>query len=58
MGQRIIGLEIVARTATTLTVDIPANTAVAVPGHHMLFLLAANGVPSAAQFLRLLRPGP
>jgi Galactose oxidase-like, Early set domain/Glyoxal oxidase N-terminus/Kelch motif len=57
MGQRIIGLEILARTATTLTVDVPANTAVAVPGHHMLFLLAANGVPSVAQFVRLLRPG-
>jgi galactose oxidase len=38
---------------TTLTVTAPAGPAVCPPGHYMLFVLSAAGVPSMAKILRI-----
>ena len=42
-----------ARSAGGLTVTAPASAAIAPPGHYMLFLLDADGIPSVAQILRI-----
>lgn len=52
MEQRLVGMEIVARAAGTITVASPPSPNLAPPGWYMLFLLRA-GVPSVGQFLRL-----
>jgi hypothetical protein len=52
-GQRYIRLRILGRTGTSVTVRMPANGHVAPPGHYMLFLLNAAGVPSRAAWVRL-----
>jgi len=41
------------RTAGGLTVKTPAGANLAPPGHYLLFLLNANGVPSKARIVRL-----
>jgi galactose oxidase len=38
---------------TTLTVTAPAGPAVCPPGHYMLFVLSAAGVPSTAKIIRI-----
>jgi len=53
MEQRLVGLQIVARSGSTLTLEAPPDAAVAVPGYWMLFLLNAAGAPSHAHFLKL-----
>ena len=50
--QRMVGLDIGARTANSLTLKAPPDGFVAPPGYYMLFLLS-NGVPSMARFVRL-----
>jgi hypothetical protein len=52
-GQRYVRLPIAARDPDTLTVDAPADANVAPPGHYMLFILNANGVPSTAAWVQL-----
>jgi galactose oxidase-like protein/Kelch motif protein len=42
-----------ARSAGGLTVTAPANAAIAPPGHYMLFLLDADGIPSVARIIRI-----
>ena len=45
--QRLIWLDIAAKTASTVTVNIPFNDAVAPPGDHMVFVLRRNSRPGA-----------
>jgi galactose oxidase len=42
-----------ARSAGGLTVTAPASAAIAPPGHYMLFLLDADGIPSVARIIRM-----
>lgn len=51
-GQRFSRLRFVP-TETGLTVTAPANGKVAPPGHYMLFLLNAQGVPSVSRIVRI-----
>jgi hypothetical protein len=43
----------VTRTATGLSAVAPPNANVAPPGHYMLFVLNADGVPSVARWVRV-----
>jgi galactose oxidase len=42
-----------ARSAGGLRITAPASGAGAPPGHYMLFLLDADGIPSIARIVRL-----
>ncbi len=50
-SQRLVDLPITSRTATTLTVDVPANPNLLPPGVHMLFVVDEEGVPSVARWI-------
>jgi hypothetical protein len=52
MNQRMNYLTFTAN-GSTLTVTAPANANLAPPGHYMLFILDANGVPSIAKIIRI-----
>jgi len=52
-GQRYVKLAIAGRTATQVSVRAPADGHLAPPGHYMLFVVKASGVPSDAAFLQL-----
>ncbi len=39
--------------ASSVLVSAPASAGVAPPGHYMLFLIDANGVPSIARIIRI-----
>jgi hypothetical protein len=51
-SQRFVPLPF-ARSAGGLRIAAPASGAVAPPGHYMLFLLDADGIPSIARIVRL-----
>ncbi|MBI3029959.1 MAG: DUF1929 domain-containing protein [Candidatus Rokubacteria bacterium] len=54
--QRLVELEIVARTGDTLTLKAPPNSTVAPPGAYMLFInkgTVDGAVPSVAQFINI-----
>ncbi len=56
MNQRRIPVPFTAAhtgTATTLTATLPAEPGVCLPGHYMLFVLNAAGVPSVATIVRI-----
>ena len=53
MEQRAIGLNIMARSGDTLTLEAPAIATVAPPGYYMLFLLNSQGVPCVARFVHI-----
>jgi galactose oxidase len=54
MGQRFMSLAFGAdTTAGVLTVTAPGRAALAPPGHYMLFLLDAKGVPSIARIVQI-----
>jgi hypothetical protein len=53
MEQRYVGLRIVSRSSTRLTLEAPPDGNVAPPGWYMLFLISEAGVPSVARFVRL-----
>jgi hypothetical protein len=55
MEQRLVGLSFTAGPGA-LTVTAPKNGNLAPPGYYLLFILNAQGVPSAAQFVRLAAP--
>jgi Domain of unknown function (DUF1929) len=57
MHQRLVPLA-VTRTAGGLQLTAPANTSIAPPGHYMLFLVNAAGVPSVARFVHLAPTAP
>ena len=52
-NQRLIWLQIVNRTAGTLTVSAPINFNVAPPGYYMLFILNPSGIPSVGQIVKI-----
>jgi hypothetical protein len=52
VGQRFLNLSFQV-AGSNLTVQPPANSNLAQPGHYMLFIVNTNGVPSVASILRL-----
>jgi len=52
MNQRMNYLSFSAN-GSTLTVTAPANANLAPPGHYLLFVVDANGVPSVAKIVRI-----
>lgn len=57
-GQRYVPLRFTA-SGTTLTVTGPPNGGVAPPGHYMLFVIDAAGVPSVAKMVQVAKgPNP
>lgn len=50
--QRYVGLEIIHRAASSLTLRVPTNKNLLPPGYYMLFILRA-GVPSVAPFVHV-----
>ncbi len=52
MNQRRIPVPFTS-TGTTLTATLPAEPGVCLPGHYMLFVLNADGVPSVATIVRI-----
>jgi Domain of unknown function (DUF1929) len=52
MNQRMNYLSFTAN-GSTLTITAPANANLAPPGHYMLFIVDANGVPSVAKIIRI-----
>jgi hypothetical protein len=52
MNQRLNYLSFTAN-GSTLTVTVPANPNLSPPGHYMLFVVDANGVPSIAKIIRI-----
>jgi len=57
-GQRYVPLKFSA-SGTTLTVTGPPNGGVAPPGHYMLFIVDAGGVPSIAKTVQVAKgPNP
>jgi hypothetical protein len=52
MGQRANTLTF-TRTATGVSVNVPANSNQAPPGYYMLFILNRNGVPSTGSIVRV-----
>jgi len=53
MDQRLIELDVTDRTGDTVTMRSPIGANIAPPGWYMLFLLAENGVPSEAAYIRI-----
>jgi galactose oxidase len=51
-NQRFVPVPFTTRGAT-LTATLPARPGVCVPGHYMLFVLSAAGVPSVARIVRI-----
>jgi galactose oxidase len=53
MNQSLMFLNGFRQNGTTLTIPAPANANLAPPGHYMLFVLNARGVPSVARIIRI-----
>jgi hypothetical protein len=53
MNQRINRLSFAAATGA-LNVTAPSNPNLAPPGHYMLFIINASGVPSIAKIVQIL----
>ena len=56
-NQRYIELSF-TKGANALLVESPTNPNVAPPGHYMLFILNANGVPAIAPIIKFPKSGP
>ena len=52
-NQRLNNLTIAVSGASSILVTAPASPNLAPPGHYMLFLIDANGVPSVARIIRI-----
>jgi hypothetical protein len=52
-SQRLVDLPIAARAPGSLTVNAPAEPAIAPPGWYMLFLVDQNHIPSTATWIHL-----
>lgn len=53
MQQRVVPLRVDAREGDTTRLRAPLSSAIAPPGHYMLFGLSARGVPSVARWITL-----
>lgn len=51
MDQRHVGLRILGKTGTQLTLEAPPSANIAPPGHYLLFIVDDKGVPSVAPFV-------
>lgn len=54
MNQRVVGLSIVAKSGSSVTVEGPPTPSVAPPGHYLLFALDEARVPSTGVFVHLV----
>lgn len=52
-NQRMNNLTVTTGGASSVQVAAPASASLAPPGHYMLFLIDANGVPSVARIIRI-----
>ena len=52
-NQRLVDLDVTARTGGLVTAKVPQNPNIAPPGWYMLFLVDNSGVPSVASWLHL-----
>jgi hypothetical protein len=52
-SQTYLGLSVLSSNATSVTVQPPPNSNVAVPGYYMLFINNTNGVPSVAKVVKV-----
>jgi hypothetical protein len=52
-NQRMNNLTVAATGTSSVTVTAPASANLAPPGHYMLFLIDASGVPSVARIIRV-----
>jgi Domain of unknown function (DUF1929) len=52
-SQRLVDLDVSARTGGLVTAKVPQNPNIAPPGWYMLFLVDNNGVPSVASWIQL-----
>ena len=52
-NQRMNNLTFAVSGASSILVNAPATANLAPPGHYMLFLIDANGVPSVARIIRI-----
>lgn len=57
MAQRVVRLDVTAQS-DGVTVRTPLDDTVAPPGHYMLFLFNARGVPSEAAWIRVYAQAP
>ncbi len=57
MGQRFVALDFTVGGPDELVVTAPADTALAPPGHYLLFILNGAGVPSVAPIVQLVVVG-
>jgi hypothetical protein len=55
-NQRLIWLQILNSTSSSITVSAPINANIAPPGKYMIHALDAGGIPSVAQVVNI--PGP
>ena len=53
MGQRLTRVASISPTAGGLNLKAPADRNLATPGHYLLFLLNAEGVPSIGKIVRI-----
>ena len=53
MNQRYVPLRVLRKQGGSITVRTPANSDIALPGYHMLFVLDRSGTPSVARWVRL-----
>ena len=53
MNQRMNRLTVTQNGTGSVSVTAPASPNQAPPGHYMLFLIDANGVPSVAKIIRI-----
>jgi hypothetical protein len=51
--QRLIWLQIVSRTSSSVTVSAPINNRLAPPGYYLVHVLNSAGVPSVGTFIRI-----
>jgi hypothetical protein len=54
--QRLIWLQIVSKTSSSVTVRAPINNRLAPPGYYLVHVLNSAGVPSVGTFIKI--PGP
>ena len=50
---RLVWLNVVANTTSSMTLQLPSNPSVLPPGWYMLVLVADNGVPSTTKFVQV-----
>jgi hypothetical protein len=52
-NQRLVWLQIINRSSSSITVSAPINPNIAPPGHYMIFILSDSGIPSVAKIIKI-----